>query len=181
MGTDVVRKPTPEGGTYVERFAREKGAQLFGPPDVDYFDANEMLGSLQHDTFAVSKEAELRIRDATAFVTAYARGEISPNEANDRMSRYNDRWSEALDGIPNPERMTDDQILGEMDRRWASYLRQERASERKTANKTSPEGGTHAERVRRKRDSRAERLGVDKDHVYTTGEMLNWLKGKCTP
>ena len=113
----MVRKPTPQGESYVERIAREKGAQLAGPPDVDYHDVNEMLGWLKRETFAVTKEAELRIRDATAIATDFASGLISQKEANDRFFLYNERWGgKALRGVYTPERMTDDQILEGVDR-----------------------------------------------------------------
>ena len=116
-GRTWVGKSTPEGGSYIERIAREKEkAQLFGPPDVDYSDVNEMLGWLKRETFAVSKEAELRIRDATSIVTDYASGQISQKEANDRRFLYSERWGQPLGGMYNPDRMTDDEILEERDR-----------------------------------------------------------------
>jgi hypothetical protein len=120
----VPRKPPPSGGTHVERVGRGKGAAPTPQPEQDHLTADETLGWLQHETFAVSKEAELRIREATAIAIEYVRGQISPEEAGARRLRYEDRWGAGLGGMYTPDRMTDEQILKEMDD-LAKWLREQ--------------------------------------------------------
>ena len=74
-----------------------------------------MLDWLRHEVLVVNKEAELRIRDATTFVTDYARGHIPAQEAQERFLAYGDRWGDALSGVQSIEGRTDDDILREMD------------------------------------------------------------------
>jgi hypothetical protein len=64
----------------------------------------------------VMKEAELRVRDATEFVTAYASGEIAEKELSERMNRYDARWGETtLQAAMAGEQMGDEEILRRLD------------------------------------------------------------------
>jgi len=64
----------------------------------------------------VMKEAELRVKDATDFVTGYATGKISEKEASERMAQYDRRWGEsALIAAMTHEGMTDEEILRGLD------------------------------------------------------------------
>ena len=113
----MVRKSPPPGGTHVERAGRAKGpsTQASGR-EVDHLTPDEMLDWLRREVIAVNKEAQLRVDDATKFVTEYARGSMSADEANDRFLRYGSRWGDALEGIHKVEGRTDQDILAEMDR-----------------------------------------------------------------
>jgi len=119
-----VTKKTPSkgGGTHADRIKRERGAgkSASPPSDSDALTLDEMLGWLRHETAAVSKEAELRIREATAIVADFGRGQISQEEANKRLLRYDERWPDALEGVYNLESKTDEQILRHVDdvARW---------------------------------------------------------------
>ena len=114
------KPPQKGGGTHADRIKRQRGAGKSAPPVNEFLTADEVLDWLRHETAAVSKEAELRIREATAIATDYARGRISPAEASERLTRYDDRWSDALEGIYNLETKTDEQILRHVDEvsRW---------------------------------------------------------------
>ena len=70
------------------------------PPDEpNHLSAEEMRVWLLDETRNVLKEAELRVRDATEFTTAYAMGKLSPAQAHERLRRYDARWGEALEGV----------------------------------------------------------------------------------
>jgi hypothetical protein len=80
------------------------------------FTLEEVRQWLQREVGHVMKEAELRVKDATDFVTAYATGKISAKEAAERMSRYDGRWGEASLIVAMPhEGMTNEEILRRLD------------------------------------------------------------------
>ena len=74
-----------------------------------------MQGWLEREIADVGKALELRIREAACFVMAYARGEISADEAAERGYDYSCRWGEALPGVPRSQNMTDEEILARVD------------------------------------------------------------------
>jgi hypothetical protein len=80
-----------------------------------YLSADDMRSWLGEEVRSVLKECELRVRDATAFTTAYAAGELTPEEAHERLSRYGERWHDPLNGIHASSHKTDDDILAAMD------------------------------------------------------------------
>jgi hypothetical protein len=122
----LVRKSSPKGGTHAERIKRERGAGRSAPRDPDHLSSDEMLDWLRHEVLAVTKEAELRIRDVTTMVTEYARGTMTAEEANKRFLDYGSRWGDALNGVSSPEGRTDDQILREMDEDRQARMRAHR-------------------------------------------------------
>ena len=71
----------------------------------------EMRGWYHDEVMMIRKEAELRIKDADAFVSAYERGELSPEEASHRNYEYSNRWGDALPGTFGMRNLTDEQIL----------------------------------------------------------------------
>ncbi len=76
------------------------------------------------------KACELRVREATAFVTAYAMGELTAEEANKRFEAYEERWGEALFGVDSRGRGTDQAIVGSIDQARATYGSQEEMQKR---------------------------------------------------
>lgn len=70
---------------------------------------------LQQEVRDVMKASELRIKDATDLVTAYAVGEISQAEAMRRFGHYNRRWREPILGVMTDEGMTNSEILEKRD------------------------------------------------------------------
>jgi len=85
-------------------------------PLSDYPRPLEMQGWLEREISDIAKAAELRIRDATRFVGEYARGDISATEAAERGYAYSVRWGEPLPGVQRSHNMTDEDILGTIDR-----------------------------------------------------------------
>src|ERR1017187_2242772 len=83
--------------------------------DDDLYTPKEMRQWLEREVRDVMKAAELRIKDATDFVTAYAVGEISAKEAAERMARYDDRWRESILGVTIEEGMSNQEILRRRD------------------------------------------------------------------
>jgi hypothetical protein len=119
----MTRKSPPKGGVHVEREHVRRGRGTARDellPENELATAKDVLDWLQRETFAVSKEAELRIREATAIAADYSSGRISKREADNRLFRYDERWGEALGGMYNPDRKSDQVIVQEMDdiARW---------------------------------------------------------------
>jgi hypothetical protein len=85
------------------------------PADEDPLTPADMLHWLKDEASLVAKAAEMRIREATDLVTAYATGEITAAEANKRFYGYSRRWGDAIYGVSSTEGKTDKQIRKEMD------------------------------------------------------------------
>jgi hypothetical protein len=62
-----------------------------------------------------AKAFELRVKEATDLATKYSTGEISPEEAKQRLIAYDHRWREALYGVSDVQNLTDEQILATID------------------------------------------------------------------
>ena len=62
-----------------------------------------------------AKAHELRTRELTDLVNAYSAAQITPEQADERMGRYQHRWGEALRGTSATEGITDEQILAKID------------------------------------------------------------------
>ncbi len=110
----MTKKAQPKGGTHAERVRRESGAGKSEPPEPDYLTPDELLDTLRREVIAINRAAELRVRELTVLVTDYARGRLSPEEANERFSRYSGRWGDPIHGVSVVEGKTDAQILKEM-------------------------------------------------------------------
>jgi hypothetical protein len=83
--------------------------------DSDFPSPEGMSEWLQHEIADIQKAAALRIKDAAKFVTAYAIGEISSKEAEDRSYRYSQRWGDIIPGVFRTEERTDGEILKTLD------------------------------------------------------------------
>jgi hypothetical protein len=82
----------------------------------DTLSAEDMQKWLEREVAGVTKATELRLKDATDFVVAYALGKITAEQAMDRLMRYESRWGDSpLPDVPAIDGMTDDQILGRLD------------------------------------------------------------------
>jgi hypothetical protein len=113
--TGVKKKPPPKSETHAGRIRRERGAQRSEPSGEDFLTPTDLLNVLREDVLAVSKAAELRIRELTIIVTEYAKGNIDPQEANERFDQYVDRWRDAIDGgVRSVEGLSDDEILNKI-------------------------------------------------------------------
>jgi hypothetical protein len=85
-------------------------------PRPDLMTTEEFQGWLKQEIRDSAKAHELRIKDATAFVTAYTEGKLTAEEAQEHLYRYDRRWGEALFGTTVWEGTTDSDILTAIDR-----------------------------------------------------------------
>lgn len=81
----------------------------------DFLSPSEMGRLLEEEICAQSKASELRIREFSQFVIAYAAGELTPEQADQKLTQYRTRWGEALPGVFSAQGMTDDEILATID------------------------------------------------------------------
>jgi len=86
-----------------------------GEEESDFPSPQEMEGWLQREIADIKRAAELRIKDATAFVTAYSKGQISQDEAGERSCQYSRRWGEPIFGVFRSEGLNDDELLKQLD------------------------------------------------------------------
>jgi hypothetical protein len=80
-----------------------------------HLSVKEMRGWLDQEIKDSLKACELRVKEATALVTAYAMGELTPRGASERLTQYEDRWGEALPGTTATSHMTDEAITAKID------------------------------------------------------------------
>jgi hypothetical protein len=81
----------------------------------EHLSLKEVRGWASTELSHVTKATELRLKEVLALVDAFSSGEISATEAGDRLSRYQERWGEALPGISSTKGMTDEDIVAQVD------------------------------------------------------------------
>lgn len=75
----------------------------------------DMQGWLREEIRDSAKAHELRVKDATELVTAYADGQLTTEEAMERLNQHDRRWGEALFGASAFPGLTDKEILDRID------------------------------------------------------------------
>lgn len=86
----------------------------------------DMMHWLEGEIRDISKEAELRIQEATSFVMAYALGKVSPEQMELRNSIYRSRWGEPrLAGLFVTDKMANDEILRRLDSSLPKTVRED--------------------------------------------------------
>ena len=100
----------------------------------DHLSPQEMRDWLAQEIKDSAKAHELRVKEARAFVTAYASGEITGEEAMRRMHQYDRRWGEALYGAMSRDDATDKSILEQIDRARAESTATAKFRRRLTQN-----------------------------------------------
>jgi hypothetical protein len=72
----------------------------------------EMLDWLGDEIRTVNRATELRLREASEIAVAYAKGDITPEEANRRFSLHSNQWRDVIHGglIIPPGGLTDEEI-----------------------------------------------------------------------
>ena len=94
-------------------------------PDDSSLTPEDMRGWLKQEVRDLLKAMELRIQDATEFVTAYAVGEISEQEVRNRHSIYQYRWGDSpIPGVMTGEGMTNAEILKRLDDALPAVVRE---------------------------------------------------------
>ncbi len=81
-----------------------------------HLSVEEMKAWLDQEVRDVKRASEMRLKEANEIVRSYASGELTPEEATQRLDRYESRWGEALGGAAAADHVTDAQILEQMDR-----------------------------------------------------------------
>jgi hypothetical protein len=76
----------------------------------------DMQDWLRQEVRDSAKAHELRIRGATEFVTAYADGRVTTEQAMEALVRHDRRWGEALYGASAIEGKSDEAILNAIDK-----------------------------------------------------------------
>jgi len=110
--------------------------------DDDYLSANDMRSWLRQELRDIAKASELRTREATEFVTAYALGEMTAKEADDRHTQYHRRWGEALPGICVTDTVTDEKILAAIDEARRGYAHTDEARKTRASRGGRNQSGT---------------------------------------
>jgi hypothetical protein len=105
----------------------------------DHLSPQEMRDWLAQEIKDSAKAHELRVKEATAFVTAYGSGEITANEAMRRMHEYDRRWGEALFGTNAGNNVTDQAIVERIDRARAETASRSGGQFHPRINRTPPE------------------------------------------
>lgn len=92
---------TQQGHAERIRKARTKKPSLKLPPDSKY-DWPKTLGEViewyTHEVEDITRAAQLRIKDATAFVAACANREISLEEVAQQSDAYSSKWGDVFPG-----------------------------------------------------------------------------------
>ncbi len=81
----------------------------------DNLTPEEMREWLRQELADLTKAMELRVQDATDFVTGYALGKLSPEQAMKRLSTYEYRWGDSpIQGVITDPAMTNEAILRQL-------------------------------------------------------------------
>jgi hypothetical protein len=83
----------------------------------DHYTKEDLVLWLQQEIMDITKASQLRIQDATDYVTAYALGKLTPEQVAERHRQYNDRWPDAIPGVYASENMTDKELIQKIDKR----------------------------------------------------------------
>jgi hypothetical protein len=113
------------------------------PPKTIYLSPEDIQQWLRQEISDSAKALELRVKEASEFVTAYAAGKITPAEAEEKHWRYQHRWGEALPGVHSGENITDQQILRAIDKAQGEYSTpsESRAKYKRTFGRLPGQGG----------------------------------------
>ena len=108
------KQPRHDGGTHAERIRRERGAIGKNPPESAELTPDDVLETFRAEVIAVSRAAEIQIRELTIIATDYARGKISAEEAAERRHEHRNIWGDPLMGIDSFERRSQAQLTKEI-------------------------------------------------------------------
>jgi hypothetical protein len=85
---------------------------------------DEMRDWLRQEIRDLTKAFELRINDATDFVTSYALGEITATDASNRLSAYQHQWGDSpISGVTVRDSMSNSEILKKQEEALPSAVR----------------------------------------------------------
>jgi hypothetical protein len=86
----------------------------------------EMRDWLRQELRDLTKAMELRVNDATDFVTAYSNEQLTAQQTMQRFHTYSTRWGDAIRGVRTDAELKDTEILARLDRARSSGPARER-------------------------------------------------------
>lgn len=90
----------------------------------DTISPGDMQLWLQNEVSGLKRATELRLKDATDFVTSYAQGRLTAEQAMKRLMRYESRWGDSpIQGVFYSQDMPDDDILRRLDEDGSRHSR----------------------------------------------------------
>jgi hypothetical protein len=97
-------------------------AQDISNSDEDTVSVKEMRSALEEETRAVMKAADLRIRELTQIVHAYASGELAPTDATGQFMKHLDKWGDPIPGVVRViQYATDEEIMADMNKAFGEH------------------------------------------------------------
>ena len=84
--------------------------------DEEALTPKDLQNWLRQEVADSTKALELRLREATALVTDYSQGKITPEEAARKTHAFSRRWGEALPGTSAAPGRSDAEILEAIDK-----------------------------------------------------------------
>ncbi len=91
--------------------------------DSETLTKEDMQQWLTNEIRYLMKTTEMRVRDATQFVSAYALGKLTPEAAMDRLTLYESRWGDCPSGPSDPSQgLSDEEVLRDVERTIPSSL-----------------------------------------------------------
>lgn len=104
------------------------------PDESMHLSVEDMRDWLDQEIKDLNKAKDLRIKEATAFVEAYANGKLTAEEASRRLMNYEDRWGDApLLGTHAMPHMIDEAIIAKIDSAHATLDAKSREYHRRMA------------------------------------------------
>jgi hypothetical protein len=94
-------------------------------PSGDTISVEDMRGALKDEIREVMKAAELRVRALSEITTAYAAGELTPEQATDNYFRHMDKWGEAFPGVRSVIGKSDEELLAMQEKSAGPYVTRE--------------------------------------------------------
>jgi cellulase/cellobiase CelA1 len=90
--------------------------EMTNPPEAaDPLTLVEVRSWFAQEVRDLTRLLELRVQEASDIVNSFAAKEMSPEETEKRLWRYQDRWGDAIPGVKSTHKMTDSQIVQKVD------------------------------------------------------------------
>jgi len=108
----------PEGERLWQKTNTQWPERMSNEADSDqteYLSPENLRQWLEAERKNLAKELELRLREASEFVTAYGLNQLTPKEADERYFRYQKRWGFPLCGLNAADYSTDARLIGAID------------------------------------------------------------------
>ena len=100
-------------------------------PEIETISVKDLRFALAQETRTVMRAADLRVRELADITTAYAAGELTPEQATDRWHQHQDKWGEALPGVIRAvENLSDAEIHADMQKEATPYMSLRETSKR---------------------------------------------------